>query len=102
MLMLTETTRGRAPSEPLTVYRLMDDRQLEAAVAELEAARQNTRLDDPALVDELLIMALLRVGDPPAIDRAEQLLDGLLARRAKPDVRRRREALAERVRKHPR
>jgi len=36
MLMLTETTRGRAPSERLTVYRLMDDRQLEAAVAELE------------------------------------------------------------------
>lgn len=73
--------------------------QLEAAVAELEAARQNPRLDDPALVDELLINALLRVGDPAAIDRAEQLLDGLLARRAKPEARKRREALAERVRK---
>ncbi len=72
--------------------------QLEAAVAELEDARQNTRLDDPALVDELLVTALLRVGDPPALARAEELLDGLLARRAKPEVRRRREALAERVR----
>jgi hypothetical protein len=55
-------------------------------------------MDDPALVDELLITALLRVGDAAALDRAEQLLDGLLARRAKPDVRRRREALADRVR----
>ncbi|HVI01733.1 MAG TPA: O-antigen ligase family protein [Enhygromyxa sp.] len=72
--------------------------QLEAAVAELEVARENTRLDDPALVDELLINALLRVGDARSLDRAEQLLDGLLARRAKPDVRRRRDALAERVR----
>jgi hypothetical protein len=72
--------------------------QLEAAADELEDARRNTRLDDPALVDELLISALLRVGDASAIARAEELLDGLLARRAKPDVRRRREALAARVR----
>lgn len=72
--------------------------QLQAAVVELEEARQNSRLDDPAVVDELLVTALLRIGDPPAIARAEQLLDGLLARRAKPEARRRREALAERVR----
>lgn len=72
--------------------------QLEAAVAELEQARLSTRLDDPALVDELLINALVRVGDASALARAEQLLDGLLAQRAKPEVRRRREALAERVR----
>lgn len=79
-------------------FALGSEAQLEAAVAELEEARQNTRMDDPALVDELLITALLRVGDAAALDRAEQLLDGLLARRAKPEVRRRREALAERVR----
>jgi hypothetical protein len=71
---------------------------LEIAVDELEDARRNTRLDDPALVDELLVHALLRVGDPLALARAEELLESLLARRAKPEVRRRREALAERVR----
>lgn len=73
-------------------------KHLEAAVAELELARQSGRLDDPALVDELLVTALLRVGDPGSLARAQELLDGLLARRAKPHVRRRREALAERVR----
>ncbi len=72
--------------------------QLEAAVAELEQARTNTRVDDPAVVDELLVTALLRLGDAASLDRAEQLLDGLLARRAKPAARRRREALAQRVR----
>ncbi|MFO7563238.1 MAG: O-antigen ligase family protein [Enhygromyxa sp.] len=72
--------------------------QLRAAAVELEQARQNSRLDDPAMVDELLVTALLKIGDPAAIDRAEELLDGLLARRAKPEARRRREALAGRVR----
>jgi tetratricopeptide (TPR) repeat protein len=71
---------------------------LRAAVAELELARQHSRLDDPAAVDELLVTALVRLGDPASFARAEQLIDGLLARRAKPEARRRREALAEQIR----
>jgi tetratricopeptide (TPR) repeat protein len=69
-----------------------------AAVAELEVAHARGRVSDPGVVDELLIMALLRLSDEPSLDRAESLLDGLLARRAKPDVRKRRKVLAERVR----
>lgn len=72
--------------------------QLETAVAELERARKNSQIDDPAVIDELLVAGLLRLGDPRSLARAEGLLDGLLARRAKPVTRERREAMAKRVR----
>ncbi|KIG13703.1 O-antigen polymerase family protein [Enhygromyxa salina] len=72
-------------------------KQDEAAVAELELAHAGGRVSDPGVVDELLIMGLLRLADDASLDRAELLLDGLLARRAKPQTRRRRKALAERV-----
>ncbi|PRQ03485.1 hypothetical protein ENSA5_15150 [Enhygromyxa salina] len=72
--------------------------QTEAAVAELEQARLNSRIKDPAVIDELLILGLLRLADEASLSRAEELIDGLLARRAKPAERRRRRALAERVR----
>lgn len=72
--------------------------QLAAAVRELEQAHVDTRLDHPDVVTELLVVALLQVGDAESLARAEELLDGLLAHRAKPETRQRREALAERVR----
>jgi tetratricopeptide (TPR) repeat protein len=71
--------------------------QDQAAVAELEDTHTNGRVADRGIIDELLIMGLLRLGDDGSLSRAELLLDGLLARRAKPEVRRRRKALAERV-----
>jgi hypothetical protein len=72
--------------------------QDEAAVAELELARDNSRIRDPGAIDELLIIGLLRLGDPASLERADELLDSLLARRAKPEARRRRKQLAEQVR----
>jgi len=72
--------------------------QLEAGAAELELARTHTRLDDPATVDELLVYMLVRLGDPDSLARADALLDDLLARRTEPAARRRRQALADRVR----
>ncbi|PRP96308.1 O-antigen ligase family protein [Enhygromyxa salina] len=71
--------------------------QDEAAVAELELAHAGGRVNDLGVIDELLILGLLRLADDTSLNRAESLLDGLLARRAKPDARRRRKALAERV-----
>jgi hypothetical protein len=69
-----------------------------AAVAELELARETGRFRDPGVVDEQLILGLLRLGDTESLLRAEQLLDGLLARRAEPEVRQRRQKLAADVR----
>lgn len=71
--------------------------QDEAAVVELEEAHTNGRVSDPGVIDELLILGLLRLRDDASLRRAELLLDGLLARRAKPQTRRRRKDLAERV-----
>jgi tetratricopeptide (TPR) repeat protein len=72
--------------------------QDQAAVAELELARKTGRFRDPGVVDEQLIIGLLRLGDAESLLRAEQLLDGLLARRAEPKVRERRQQLAADVR----
>lgn len=65
-----------------------------AAVAELELARETGRFRDVGVIDEQLILALLRLGDTESLLRAEQLIDGLLARRAEPEVRQRRQQLA--------
>jgi tetratricopeptide (TPR) repeat protein len=72
--------------------------QDQAAVAELELARETRRFRDPGVVDEQLIIGLLRLGDAESLLRAEQLLDGLLARRAEPAIRQRRQQLAADVR----
>lgn len=71
--------------------------QLARAVDELEAAL-DAGLDDPGLVEETLVLALLRVGDEAAMDRAGRILEDLLARRADPTTRKRRQDLADRVR----
>jgi tetratricopeptide (TPR) repeat protein len=70
----------------------------QAAVAELELARKTGRFRDLGVIDEQLVIGLLRVGDAESLLRAEQLLDGLLARRAEPEVRKRRQQLAADVR----
>jgi hypothetical protein len=72
--------------------------QDQAAIAELELARETGRFRDPGVIDEQLIVGLLRIGDTESLLRAEQLLDGLLARRAEPEVRQRRQKLAADVR----
>lgn len=69
-----------------------------AAVAELELARETGRFRDLGVIDEQLIIGLLRLGDTESLLRAEQLLDGLLARRAEAEVRQRRQKLAADVR----
>lgn len=73
-------------------------KQDEAAVAELELARENGQFRDLGGIDEQLIIGLLRLRDAESLLRAEQLLDELLARRAEPDVRERRKRLAAEVR----
>ncbi|NVB37198.1 hypothetical protein G6O69_37445 [Pseudenhygromyxa sp. WMMC2535] len=78
-------------------YALRDPEQTRAAVAELEQARDRSRMDDLAVIDEMLVLGLLRLGDRESLERAELVLDELLARRAEPQARRRREALADRV-----
>lgn len=70
----------------------------QAAVAELELARETGRFRDVGVIDEQLIIGLLRLGDTESLLRAEQLLDGLLARRAESKVRQRRQQLAADVR----
>jgi hypothetical protein len=72
--------------------------QDQAAVAELELARETGRFRDLGVIDEQLILGLLRLGDTESLLRAEQLIDGLLARRAEPEVRQRRQKLAADVR----
>jgi tetratricopeptide (TPR) repeat protein len=72
--------------------------QDQAAVAELELARETGRFRDVGVIDEQLIIGLLRLGDTESLLRAEQLIDGLLARRAEPEVRQRRQQLAADVR----
>ena len=74
-----------------------DLEQVRAAIDELERARQNRRIDDRGVIDELLVMGLLRLGDPASLDRADELMRSLLARRAKPQERRRRRNLARRL-----
>jgi hypothetical protein len=72
--------------------------QDKAAVAELELAREADRVRDRAVLDEQLIIGLMRIGDAESLLRAEQLIDGLLAARAEPAVRQRRQQLAARLR----
>jgi Tfp pilus assembly protein PilF len=72
--------------------------QDQAAVAELELARENGRFRDSGVIDEQLIIGLLRLGDSESLLKAEQLIDALLARRAEPNVRQRRQQLAANVR----
>ncbi len=79
-------------------FALQTPAQDQAAVQELELARGNARIRDRSVIDEQLIVGLLRLGDRESLLRAEQLLDGLLAARAGPEVRRRREQLASRLR----
>ena len=75
----------------------LGDEQLRTAVNELEAARANPGLDDPSALGELLVAALLRRGDLPALMRAQEVIDELLARRADPQQRRRQRELADAV-----
>lgn len=67
------------------------------AVEELEAALAGGGLRDAGVVEEMLIVALLRVGDEAALRRAAEVGAMLTKRRATPDVRRRRRELVERV-----
>ena len=79
-------------------YRLGTRAQDQAAVTELELARDAGRFRDRAILDEQLIIGLVRLGDTESLLEAEQLIDGLLAARAEPEVRQRRQQLADRVR----
>lgn len=67
------------------------------AVEELDAARENHRIHERATIEELLVVALLRVGDGPSLERADALLAELSTRRADAEARARREQLRERL-----
>ena len=69
----------------------------EAAVAELELARANPQIRDRAAIEELLVTALLRLGEPEALDRAVLVLDELSTRRNSLEARQRHEKLRARV-----
>lgn len=90
-----EAHRMRAQAR--LALRERDRDELGTAIAELEAALE-AGVDDPASVEEFLVRCLLIQGDRRALDRADAILEDLLARRAEPADHRRRSALAERVR----
>jgi Flp pilus assembly protein TadD len=67
--------------------------QTRRAVVELEEARERGRVDDRGVVDELLVIGLIKLEDPASLARARELMTELLAQRAEPRIRQRREAL---------